>query len=29
MKDDPVFDPYRHDPEYRQLIGRLRLPGSG
>jgi DNA-binding winged helix-turn-helix (wHTH) protein/TolB-like protein/Tfp pilus assembly protein PilF len=28
MKDDPVFDSYRKDREFSQLIGRLRLPGA-
>jgi hypothetical protein len=28
MKDDPVFDPYRRDPAFQELISRLHLPGS-
>jgi DNA-binding winged helix-turn-helix (wHTH) protein/TolB-like protein/Tfp pilus assembly protein PilF len=28
MKDDPVFDPYRPDPQFQELIGRLHLPES-
>jgi DNA-binding winged helix-turn-helix (wHTH) protein/tetratricopeptide (TPR) repeat protein len=28
MKDDPVFDPYRAEPAFRELIRRLNLPGS-
>jgi DNA-binding winged helix-turn-helix (wHTH) protein/TolB-like protein/tetratricopeptide (TPR) repeat protein len=26
IKDDPIFDPYRHDREFEELIAGLRLP---
>jgi DNA-binding winged helix-turn-helix (wHTH) protein/TolB-like protein/Tfp pilus assembly protein PilF len=28
MKDDPVYDPYRADPAFRELMARLHLPAS-
>jgi hypothetical protein len=28
LKDDPVYDPYRAEPAFEDLIGRLHLPAS-